>query len=139
MSLQHACFVKVFATDLMHQIVRRNGTSFDSAKHFCLDNNPIVLKNDDKMTEASNVQVAIVWLHKMTLCLQGFFPTVFQPSNQDVSPGDSTEVKRLTTADAFKKKVLTSAVRTYPQIVQCRGLLSDLFLTEKYVFKTYFL
>ena len=130
MLLQHACFVKVFATDLMHQRVRRNGTSFDSASHFCLDNNPIVLKNDDQMTVASNVQVAIVWLHKMTLCLQGFFPVAFQPSNQDVSSEGPTEVKRLTAADAIKKKVMTSAVRTYPQRVQCRRPLSDLFLQE---------
>jgi hypothetical protein len=75
----------------------------------------------------------------MTLCLQGFFPTAFQPSSQDVSPTDSTNVKRLTTDDAFKKKVLTSAVRTYPQSIQCRRLLSNLFLTEKHVFKTYLL
>jgi hypothetical protein len=60
MSLQHGCFVKVFATDLMHQMLRRNGTSFDSAKHFCLDNNLIVLNKDSEMTVASNMQVAIV-------------------------------------------------------------------------------
>ena len=106
-----ACvFCKVFATDLMHHGIKRNGTSFNSARHFCLDNKPIILNNDDQMSVASNVQVVIVWLHIMTLCLQGFFPTAFQPSNQSTAEAD-----RLTKANAFKTKTLNSAVRACPQ------------------------